>query len=61
MTKKKEETKIYKIEIFMFAFLHFVKVSGTYRVGLAIEKQRDAVCKLFAFLCFVLLGTAPIP
>ena len=38
----------------------YTSVSGTYRVDLAIEEQRDAVCKLFVLLCYVFLGAAPI-
>ena len=40
MEKKKEEQrrkKMNKSEIFMFGFLDFPKVSGDFRVGLAIE------------------------
>ena len=44
----------------MPGFLTLLKFSRTYRVDLAIESQRDMVFKLSAFLCFVLLGAAPI-
>ena len=60
--KKKERKKMAcKSKNFMFGFLDLVKVSGTYRVDLALEQRRDLVCKLFSLLCFVFfLGTAPI-
>ena len=32
-----------------------------YRVHLAIEQQRDVVCKLFDLVWFVFLEAAPIP
>ena len=34
-------------------FSNLRKVGRTYKVNLAIEKQRDVAYKLFAFLCFV--------
>ena len=42
-------------------FSALLKVSGTYRVDLAIEWPREVVYRHFAFLCFVFLGAAPIP
>ena len=36
-------------------------VTFHYRVDLAIEQQGDVFCKIFALLCFVFLGTVPIP
>ena len=50
-----------KIEIFMFGFLHFVKVSKTFRVHLALEEQREVVCKLFKLVWFIFLEAASIP
>ena len=50
-----------KIDIFVFGFWALLKVSGTYRVDLAIEQLREVVCRHFALLCFVFLGAAPIP
>ena len=50
-----------KIEIFTFGFLTLRKVNGAYRVHLAIQQQKDVVCKLFAFLCLVFQGAPPIP
>ena len=51
-----------KIKIVVFGFLHLVKkVSGTYRVDLALKRLRDVVCKHFELLCLVFHGAAPIP
>ena len=51
-----------KIDFFALGFFDLVKgYTGTYRVDLAIEYPRDVVCTLFALLCFVFLGAAPIP
>ena len=50
-----------KIDFFAFGFSALLKVSGTCRVDLAIEKPREVVCRRFALLCFVFLGAAPIP
>ena len=36
-------------------------VSQTYRVDLAIEQQRDVVCKLFSLVYFIFQGAAPMP
>ena len=46
---------------FSLVFSTLLKVRGTFRVGLALEYQREVVCKLFELLCFVFLGVAPIP
>ena len=35
--KRKERKKMDKIEIFMFGFSTLLKVSGTYRIDLALE------------------------
>ena len=65
--KKKERTKKNNKEDeqnWLFPRLVFsalLKVSGTYRVDLAIEWPREVVCRLFALLCFFFLGAAPIP
>ena len=61
--RRKKERKMNKIEMFMFcmAFSNLLKVSGVFRVDLAIEYQRDVVCRLFSSLCFVFLRAAPIP
>ena len=47
----------------MFGFLDLDKsYSGTYKVDLAIEQQRDVVCLyVFALLCSIFLGAVPIP
>ena len=58
MTKEKEDEQI---EIFMFCFLKLEKVSVFYKVGLAIEQQRDAVCKLLAFFSSGFHVAPPIP
>ena len=44
-------------------FLNTIKVSRSYTVVLAIEYPRDVhvVYKLFALLCFVFQGAAPMP
>ena len=43
------------------AFSTLIKVSGTFGVDLALQQQREVVCKLFELLCFVFLEAAPIP
>ena len=42
-------------------FSNAIKVSGSYTVDLAIEQASDVVYKLFALLCVVFLGVAPMP
>ena len=42
-------------------FSTLMKVSGTYRVVLAIQKPRDVLCKPFAFVCFFFHGAPPMP
>ena len=59
--KEGRKKKMNKLKIFRFGFLTLLKVSGTFGVDLALEKQREVVCKLFEVLCFVFLGAAPIP
>ena len=62
MCDEEEEEERKKEEKFSCsAFLSLRKVSRTYRVDLAIEQQKDVVCKLLAFLCFVFHGAAPVP
>ena len=39
---------------------NLIKGKEIKRVHLASEQQRDVVCKLYALLCLVFLGTAPI-
>ena len=41
-----------KREILMYGFLDLDKISGTYKVDLAIELPRGVVYKLFGFVCF---------
>ena len=53
MCARQERKKMNKIETFMFGF-------STLLVKF-MEQQKDVVCKLFALLCFVSLGAAPIP
>ena len=51
-----------KIEMFMFGFLKPDRVLEEMPVDLALELQREVVCKLFRLFClFFLLGAAPIP
>ena len=50
-----------KLEIFMFVFSILLKVSGIHEVNLAVQQQRDGVCKFFTFLSFILLGIALLP
>ena len=59
--KNKEEEEDKQNRIFVFCFLDLLKVSGTYRVDLAVEYLRDVDCKLFSLLYFFFLGTALIP
>ena len=47
--KREKGKKDERIEIVMFGFLR--KVSGTFGVELAMQYQRDVVCKLIGFLC----------
>ena len=61
LAKKKEKEKMNKIETFMFGFLDLVKGCRTYKVNLALEQLWDVVHKVFALLCFIFLGAAPIP
>ena len=63
MRDEKERKKARRCTKLTFSGLVFstsIKVSRTIRVDLALEQQRDAVCKLFAPLCSVFVGTAPI-
>ena len=50
-----------KKERLCLGFLTMLEVSGSYKVDLAIEQQRDVLCKLFELLCFVLLQATPVP
>ena len=52
-----------KIEILRVVFSNLIEVSGNYTVDLAIELPRDVAytCNLFALVCFVYHGAAPIP
>ena len=45
-----------KIEIFMFGFLKPNRVLAEMLVDLALELQREIVCKLFGLLCLVLFS-----
>ena len=56
---KNERKNTNKTECCILVFSNLTKVSGTYTVDLAIEQPRDAVCKHFAFVCFVFTGAAP--
>ena len=59
--EKRRRKKMNKIEIFVFGFSTLLKASGTNRVDLALQQQREVVCKLFELLCFFFLGAATIP
>ena len=60
--ERKKMNKIGALQVWFFwVFSTLLKVRGTFRVGLALEYQREVVCKLFELLCFVFLGVAPIP
>ena len=61
MEKKNRNQKKNKIGNSCLVSSTLINVSGTYRVDLAIEEQRDIVCKYLALFCFVFLGAAPIP
>ena len=56
LQKQKEEEQNRN---FCFVFSTLLKVSGAFRVDLALEKLRTVACKLFALVCFVFLGAAP--
>ena len=57
--RKKEDKQNGHFQVWFFSTL--IKASRTIRVDLALEQQKDVVCKLFSPLCFVFVGTAPIP
>ena len=57
---KRKERRWTKLKFLRLVFLTLLKVSGTYKVDLTLEQLRDVVYKLFALLCFVFLGAAPI-
>ena len=45
------------MEFLRLVFSTLIKVSGTNRVDLALEYQREVVCKLFELLCFIFGGS----
>ena len=49
-----------KMKISTLAFTTVLKVGLTFPVDLALELQREVVCKLLELLCFVFLRAAPI-
>ena len=48
-----EEKRWTKSGLWCSFFSTLLKVSGSFSADLALELQRDVVCKLFALLCFV--------
>ena len=54
--KKESRKKMNKTETSLCGFLASLKVSGTWRVDLAIEKQRDVVSKFLHPSASVLCG-----
>ena len=59
--ERKRRKKMNKIEIFKFGIFKLVKGSGTSGVDIALEYQREIVCKAFELLCFIFLGVVPLP
>ena len=55
--KKEEEEDEQNWSFYVLVLLTLLKVSGTYRVDLAIEQQ--IVCKLFELLCFIFWEFVP--
>ena len=59
--ERKKERRLERLKISRLVFSTLIKVSGIYRVDLAIESPKEVVYKLFVFVCFVFYGAAPIP
>ena len=59
--EEKERRRGTKLKFSFLVFLSLVEVSRNVRVDLALEQQRDVVCKFSTLLCVVFLGAAPIP
>ena len=53
MVKEKKESRSTKLKLSCLVFSMMEKGFGMYGVDLITEKQRDVVCRLCAFLCFV--------